>query len=119
MPVYNWQSTTKERLRRVLNYPASLEYLTLLSSAMDRVRNTSPETILTVESILDEYDMAKQSYVDGSGEAGLIKAGPLEWALGSKSGGYQTRLSDLKKEISDTFLLKPFSTSSSGYVFRR
>lgn len=104
-----WAINSRERLRQVLGYPATKLWLTNLDIAMSSVEVSSPETIFVVEGLLDEWESTRSTQTSSLSESALVKAGPLEWVPGMKNAGYSLQLKRLKREISETLGIYPYS----------
>lgn len=116
-----WNTTTiptdRERIRKVLNYPAVKQSVDTIQSAMDRITNESPESITTVQSLLEQIDELAESLRTARSDASyaMIKADVVEWEPGGKrSEGIAIEKAELEAELAATMGLEPYGGASVG-----
>lgn len=93
-------TTTLDRIMGILKVPLTRFYIEAVQDALDHAAVYGGEgAIARIEGYLTEYDTQKQASIEGIANAGLIQAGPLKWALGSRNAGYKAELAELKNAI--------------------
>lgn len=120
-----WNTTTAptdlERIRRALKVPAEITYLDVLREAMKRVERESPDSISTVQELLDSLDgnrTTRTATLDNASNA-LIKADVLEWQPGAKTDGMDLLRAEWIAELTAALYLElPNQTSSYGTLGR-
>jgi hypothetical protein len=100
--------TDLERIRRALKVPAEKTYLDILRTAMSRVEKESPDSIATVQELLDNLDgnRTKRMATLGDASSALIKADVLEWQPGAKTDGMDTLRAEWIQELTAALYLE-------------
>lgn len=116
-----WNTTNppidRERIRKVLNYPAVKLSVDSIQSAMDRITEESPESIATVQELLDQIEELSESLRTARSDASyaMIKADVVEWEAGGKrSEGIAIEKAELEADLAATMGLAPYTEVSSG-----
>lgn len=112
--------TDLERIRRVLKVPAEKIYLDIIRISMQRIEKESPETIDTVQELLDGLEGNRSSRAEAYSDAGygLIKADVLEWEPGTKTVGLEVMRTEWIQELCATLLIEPPEWTHGTYVVR-
>lgn len=113
--------TDLERIRRALKVPAEKTYLDILRTAMSRVERESPDSIATVQELLDslEGNRTKRTVTLGDASNALIKADVLEWQPGAKTEGMDVLRAEWIEELTAALYLElPHQTYSYGTLGR-
>lgn len=104
----NWQTGDDLRLIECLMLPFGTYVLDCTHSCMAQLEDMSPEAVLRVQALLDEYEAADQAETeqnlgDTEGKV-LVKADVLEWEVvnGGISGSSQEKAS-VRDEIARYF----------------
>ena len=92
----NWEAGDDLRLIEALGLPFGAYTLDCVQKCMNELEDMSPEAVLRVRALLDEYEAAKQAesssnLADTEGKV-LVKADVLEWEVtgtGQPSGAQQ------------------------------
>lgn len=105
----NWVAGDDLRVIEALRLPFGSYTLTCTQNCMNQLEGMSPEAVLAVRALLDEYDAAKAAYsaanlADSEGKT-LIQADVLKWQP-NKSGqltGPQEEMARTSMEIANYF----------------
>lgn len=100
----NWDPGDDIRILRVLQVPFGNYVLTCLQRCMAQLEEMSPEAVLEVKDLLDQYDQASDKVTEGNlgdteGKT-LTKADVLEWT--PRAGGISGAVSErnfIREEI--------------------
>lgn len=108
--------TDLERIRRALKVPAEKTYLDILRTAMSRVERESPDSIATVQELLDSLDgnRTKRTATLGDASNALVKADVLEWQPGAKTEGMDVLRAEWITELTAALYLE-LPNQSYGY----
>lgn len=104
----NWDAGDDLRIIEVLMLPFGTYVLDCVQKCMAQLEDMSPEAVLRVKALLDEYDTVKQAdkdYNTGDTEGKvLVKADVLEWEVtGTGQSGTEKELISVRYEIAQYF----------------
>lgn len=134
-PLNQTRKETREEIRRIVDYPVSMEALSMITTAMNTAAELSPEAVAHAENQILQY---RQTYHDRNeileggeggrpfdGPAPLKKADVVEYdtSLLAEGGswvaiqtqGLNARMMEIQQEIMKTLNLKPWGMSAGIY----
>ena len=104
----NWEAGDDLRIIEALLLPFGTYVLDCTQKCMNQLEDMSPEAVLRVRALLDEYDNAKsldsnQNIGDTEGKV-LVKADVLEWEVtGGSQSGTEKEMIRIRYEIANYF----------------
>lgn len=121
-----WNPEDLERIRRVLKVPAEKLHLDILRTCMSRLERESPDTIATVQELLDDLEGLKvtRRTIRGDANNAMIQAGSVKWAPGQRSEGVELERHDALEELASALYINlpgyyEYGQSSSSYTLER
>lgn len=115
----NWQTGDDLRVIEALGVPFGGYSLECVQNCCGQLEDLSPEAVLNVRALLDEYEAAKaaqssQNLADTEGKT-LIQADVLRWEADSsdKASGAQLEMMRAKQEIAQYFA---FCSCLAGFL---
>lgn len=116
----HWDSGDDLRIIEALLLPFGTYVLDCTQNCMNQLEDMSPEAVLRVKALLDEYDAVSEiEYEQNSGDVEgkvLVKADVLEWeVVGATNGqtGPEKQLAKVRYEIANYFA---FCSCLGGYL---
>ena len=113
----NWEAGDDLRIIEALLLPFGSYVLDCTQNCMAQLEDMSPEAVLRVKALLDEYDAAQsadqnQNIGDTEGKV-LVKADVLEWeVVGNGQSGTEKEIIRIRYEIANYFA---FCSCLGGY----
>lgn len=108
-------ATTLDRVMGVLSLPLTRFYIEAVQDALDHAAVYGGDAaIARIEGYLTEYDTQQAALTAAVANSGLIEAGPLKWALGSRNAGYNKEITRLRNSISAALNLAHIMPRSGG-----
>ena len=105
----NWEAGDDLRIIEALMLPFGQYTLECVSNCCNQLEDMSPEAVLRVRALLDEYEAAKEAEKDSNlsdteGKV-LVKADVLEWEVTGKGqpSGSQQEMNRARYEIAQYF----------------
>ena len=105
----NWEAGDDLRIIEALMLPFGTYTLDCVQKCMNELEDMSPEAVLRVRALLDEYESAKEAekgsnLTDTEGKT-LVKADVLEWEVTGKGqpSGSQQEMNRARYEIAQYF----------------
>lgn len=130
-PLNQSREKTRDDIRRILNFPVTLDGINTVTRAMNTVAELSPETVAYIESALVEHAglesqrTTTQSSPSWDGAAPIKKADVIEYdtsllsaadAVVTQTQGFNARMGQIEMEIRVALNLQ--SNSPGGRLFR-
>lgn len=112
-------ATTRDRVMGALELPVVVYYCQRVDDALAHAETHGGETTVTrIEGYLTQYETQQTALSAEAGNAGLVKAGPLEWSVGGKVNGVKSEMARLRKLIARSLLLDRLMKGNTVRVLR-